>query len=340
MDSFGNVYIADSYAVREFTAGFETLGTIARTVGAGAGQDTVEIGFVPINAALTWKATTTATWLHPTASGNGGGVIQYSFDANPNAASRTGAITLDSGLSITVTQAGTSYVQATATTALATTGLNYPFGLTVDNSGNVFLADRDDNAIKEWNASTQTLSPILTAGLNHPRGVAVDGAGLLYIANSDAGAVTKYNPATQQSSAILSGLDYPWATALDAMGNVYVANSSANVINKWSPSTQQGPVLLSGLNIPWGVSVDTAGDLYVVDSYNQAVKRTQPWVATTDHTGWLRTLLSSGRRRRSVGQRVHHDSVQRATARVERCDAERHYLCAYRSDHAIRNCLR
>jgi hypothetical protein len=53
----------------------------------------------------------------------------------------------------------------------------------VDGAGNVYISDTFDSAIKEWNASTRTVSTLVSSGLVSPVGVAVGGAGNVYIAD-------------------------------------------------------------------------------------------------------------------------------------------------------------
>ena len=57
-----------------------------------------------------WTATANASWLHTTSSGTGNGLATFTFDANPGA-TRTGTLTI-AGQTLTVTQAGSSYVAA------------------------------------------------------------------------------------------------------------------------------------------------------------------------------------------------------------------------------------
>ena len=52
--------------------------------------------------------------------------------------------------------------------------------MAVDGSGNVYIADDGNNAIKEWNAATQTVNTLASSGLGGPFGVAVDGLGNVY----------------------------------------------------------------------------------------------------------------------------------------------------------------
>ena len=51
-----------------------------------------------------------------------------------------------------------------AVTTLVSSGLNEPEGVAVDGAGNVYIADTGDNAIKEWNATTQTVTTLVSAG--------------------------------------------------------------------------------------------------------------------------------------------------------------------------------
>ncbi len=75
--------------------------------------------------------------------------------------------------------------------------LDRPSGVAVDASGNLYIADTNNNVIRKVTGTTiTTLVGTGTAGytgdggepasakLNQPQGVAVDGSGALYIADS------------------------------------------------------------------------------------------------------------------------------------------------------------
>ena len=145
--------------------------------GPAAGSDT---DIVVTSGA--WTATSNASWLHTSASGTGNGLASFTFDANTGA-TRTGTLTI-AGLTLTVTQAGSSYVAANPVTTLVSSGLNAPYGVAVDGAGNVYIADTGNNAIKEWNATTQQVTTLVSSGLSDPNGVAVDAAGNVYIADT------------------------------------------------------------------------------------------------------------------------------------------------------------
>ena len=63
-----------------------------------------------------WSATANASWLHTTASGTGNGLATFTFDAN-SGATRSGTLTI-AGQTLTVTQAGSSYVAANPVSTL------------------------------------------------------------------------------------------------------------------------------------------------------------------------------------------------------------------------------
>ena len=183
VDASGNVYGTFTYgsdpgSLEKINNAFETLGTTSLLVASAAGSGSVEVSFLPVDSTAPWSASTTDTWLHITnPSGAGGALLQFTYDANTTTTVRTGTITLDSGLTLTVTQVGTDYEQVTAPTTLVSSGLHSPHGVAVDDFGNVYIADTFNEAVKEWNASTQTVSTLVSSGLLNPSGEAVEGSG-------------------------------------------------------------------------------------------------------------------------------------------------------------------
>ena len=261
-----------------------SLGTTSLVEGPANGTDSD----IVVDYYGSWSATSNASWLHTTSSGNGNGLTLFTFDAN-GGATRSGTLTI-AGLTLTVTQAGSSYVAANPLSTLVSSGLNRPYGVAVDGSGNVYIADTDNNAIKEWNATTQTVSTLVSSGLNQPLGVAVDGAGNVYIADTFNNAIKEWNVTTQTVSTLVSsGLNQPLGVAVDGAGNVYIADANNNAIKEWNVTTQTVTTLVSlGLSYPEGVAVDGAGNVYIADTFNNAIKK---WNVTTQTVS---TLVSSG----------------------------------------------
>ena len=265
------------------------LGVTNRVEGPSAGLDSVVLAVSP--AGQPWTATANAAWLHLDAadqSGTGSTNMVFSFAANPGA-TRTGTLTV-AGQTLTITQAGATYLPVNSLITLASSGLNYPTGVAVDGAGNAYIADYANHAIKEWSAATGQITTLLSAGLNYPSAVAVDGRGNVDIADSGNNAIKQWSAAGGQVTTLVSaGLSYPAGVAVDAAGNVYIADAGNNAIKQWSPASGQVTTLVAaGLNNPWGVTVDGAGNLYIADSGNNVIKQ---WSAAI---GQVTTLVAAG----------------------------------------------
>jgi DNA-binding beta-propeller fold protein YncE len=174
-------------------------------------------------------------------------------------------------------------------TVLIGSGFSYPAGVAVDRSGNVFVADTQNNAVKEIVAvngvvsSSSTVNTI-NSGFSHPRGVAVDGSGNVFVADTQNKAVKEIvavNGVVSSSSTvntINSGFNTPPGVAVDRSGNVFVpdyGNSAVYeivAINGVVSSSSTVNTIGSGFNAPPGVAVDRSGNVFVADEFNNAVK--------------------------------------------------------------------
>ena len=261
----------------------DPLGTVSLLESAAAGSDS-DI----VTVAGSWTAAANASWLHTTASGSASGLATFSFDANLGP-TRTGTLTI-AGVTLTVTQVGDPYAAAYPLATLVSGTLSGPSGLALDASGNAYIADSGNNAIKEWNAATQTVSTLVSTGLSAPRGVAVDAVGNVYIADTGDNAIEEWNAATKTVSTLVStGLNAPQGVAVDAAGNVYIADTGNNAIKEWHAATQTVSMLaLSGLSAPQGVAVDLSGNVYIADTGNNAVEERNAATQTVS------TLVATG----------------------------------------------
>jgi DNA-binding beta-propeller fold protein YncE len=265
-----------------------SLGTTALLVGPSAGCQSVILA--ANSQAVTWTATPNAAWLHlspANQSGTGSTNVVFSYDVNPGA-TRSGTLTI-AAQTLTVTQAGSTYVAPGPVTTLVSLGLSYPFGVAADGAGNVYIADTTNNAIKEWTPANNNVTTLVSSGLNKPSGVAVDGRGNVYIADSGNDAIKKWTAANNNVTMLVSGLNNPSGVAVDGRGNVFIADSGNNAIKEWTAANSSVTTLVSSmLNNPFGVAVDAAGNVYVADSGNNAIKE---WTAANSS---VTTLISSG----------------------------------------------
>ncbi len=249
-----------------------SLGTSALLEGPGAGSDSVVLAATPSSGS--WTATTNSPWLHfaaPFQSGIGSERLTFGYDANLGL-TRTGSVTI-AGQTLTITQAGSTYVLAQPPTVLVPQGFNSPQGVAVDGAGNVYIADTQNQAVEKWSVADNTLTTLISSGLSGIFRIALDAGGNIYIADTENSQVEKWTVANGTMTTLVnSGLNQPSDVAVDSAGTVYIADTKNNTIKKWTAANQSLSTLpIGGLAAPLGVAVDAAGNVYVADSGNQQV---------------------------------------------------------------------
>ena len=117
-------------------------------------------------------------------------------------------------------------------------GFASPYGVAVDVSGNVYVADSPNSAVDQIppGCVSSTCVTSLGGGFQSPAGVAVDGSGNIYVADTYHHAV-KEMPSGCASSACVTtlggGYSYPYGVAVDPASkqpNVYVADTGVTKI--------------------------------------------------------------------------------------------------------------
>jgi streptogramin lyase len=162
------------------------------------------------------------------------------------------------------TIAGTAGLNGSTDGTNNTSRFYWPSDLTVDASGNLFVADTFNNTIRK-------VSPI---GTNY---VTTTICGVAGVNNSVDGT---------NNTALFDGLG---GIALDAFGNLFVVDSYSSVIRKitpvgtnWVVNTVGGLAYVTGatdgtnstarFNTPYGICVDGNGLVYIADTYNQTIR--------------------------------------------------------------------
>jgi streptogramin lyase len=166
-------------------------------------------------------------------------------------------------------------------------GFSSPLGGAVDASGNVYVADYGNNAVKEIPVGCASASCVKTlgGGFNGPRSVAVDGSGNIYVSDNGNDAVKEMTPGCTSSACVTTlggGFNGPRGVAVDASGNVYVSDYSTagNGAVKEIPPACTASSCVTTLNAavsnPEGVAVDASGNVYVANSGNGTVQAILP----------------------------------------------------------------
>ena len=155
--------------------------------------------------------------------------------------------------------------------------LHGPQGVALDGSGNLYIADQNNDRIRKVDSSGN----ISTVAGSGAQGFSGDGG-----------------------AATAAQLTLPSNVVLDALGNLYIADATNNRIRKVDSAGVISTVAGSGtagfsgdggaataaqLNIPWDVAVDGSGNLYIADTSNQRIRK-------VDSSGNISTVAGTGTR--------------------------------------------
>jgi hypothetical protein len=151
----------------------------------------------------------------------------------------------------------------------------------VDGSGNVFVADYYNQAVKEiLAAGGYTTTRIVGSGFSGPFAVAVDGMGNVFVADALTNQVYEVPIASGYTTVntLGSGFNGPTGVAIDGTGNVFVADFGNNQVKEILAAGGYTTVKLlgSGFGLPYGVAVDSNGSVFVADSANHVIKEILP----------------------------------------------------------------
>jgi sugar lactone lactonase YvrE len=191
------------------------------------------------------------------------------------------------------------YVDAVASAA----EFNNPQGVAVDAQGNVYVADRGNNVIREIStagvvstiagntiAGYYDANPALAAEFNYPTDVAVDAQGNIYVADElnnaireiSGGAVTTFAGGNGQPMVMGS----PGAITIDSKGNLFITDTFGRILEITAAKVLY--VLAGGyktvgyangsgasalFNSPQGITVDAQGNVYVADLNNNCIRK-------------------------------------------------------------------
>jgi hypothetical protein len=149
-------------------------------------------------------------------------------------------------------------------------GISGPAGMTLDSSGNLYVANQNAANVAVYAPNSVAPSLILSQGLTRPLGVAVDAAGNVWVSNrGNPASIVVYGPGqtTPAETITNSMIRVPAEMFFDATGTLYVADNAAPFVYTFAPGSQQPVSLgLQGLDEGGGIAVDPAtGNLFVGD---------------------------------------------------------------------------
>lgn len=200
-----------------------------------------------------------------------------------------------------------------------------PYGVAVDGSGNVYVADYGNHKIRKITpagvittlAGSGSIGSAdgsgSSASFNYPSGVAVDGNGNIYVTEYKNNKIRKITPAgvvstlagngsfgSADGNGVTASFSFPFGIAVDGSGNVYVTDNGNHKIRKITPagvvstlagsgsaSSTDGTGVSASFNGPESVAVDGSGNIYVADANNNKIRKITPM-------GEVSTLAGNG----------------------------------------------
>jgi hypothetical protein len=300
VDSAGEVYIADTdnFRVRKVSNGVITTvaGNGTWTFGGDGGpaisaQVAGPTGAAVDSAGSVYIADTGNNRVRKVSNGvittvAGNGTQGFSGDGGPASNSQLSypaGVALDSEGNLYIADTGNERVRKVANGVIGTIAgggsvlgdngpaanaqLNAPSGVAVDATGNLYIADSQNNRIRQVsNGVIATFAGDGTAGFSGDNG-----------------------PATSAQLDLASGV------TVDSAGNVYIADTHNHRVREVSNgvittvagdgtngfSGDHGPASIAQLNNPYGVAVSAAGTLYIADAWNNRIREVSNGVITS-----------------------------------------------------------
>ena len=155
--------------------------------------------------------------------------------------------------------------------------LDQPWDVAIDGSGNVYIADKNNNRIRKVTVSTGIISTFAGNGIRTYSG--------------DGGAATN------------ASIAYPSGVTIDASGNVYISDNQNNRIRKVNTSGtistfagkgtagyhytgDGGAATAAEISTPGKIAIDGTGNVYIPDGGNQVVRMVNTSGTITTFAGY------------------------------------------------------
>jgi sugar lactone lactonase YvrE len=179
----------------------------------------------------------------------------------------------------------------------------FPYGVTADSTGNIYIADSANNVIRKVNSAGIITTFAASTSFVQLTGLATDSAGNVYAADFGACVVWHITPAGAISvfagvlntcgynsdgiAATSAFLNTPYGLTVDSLGKLYIGDASNNRVRKVSGgiistvagtgacgfSGDGGAAKSAKVCFPTGIAVDSSSNAYIGDYANFRVRK-------------------------------------------------------------------
>lgn len=194
---------------------------------------------------------------------------------------------------------------------------NFPFGVAVNSTGNVYVTDQINHCIRMitpqgvvstfagTGAAGSVDGPRANATFDNPLGICIDSANNIYVSDYTNARIRRITSAGVVSTIVSSGISNSYGVAVDSAGNLYIADWFNHRIVKATLSggtyttsifagggangTTAGNSIGTGtaalFTYPCGIAVDPAGNVYITDLQNHLIRKITPARVVTTFAG-------------------------------------------------------
>ena len=151
---------------------------------------------------------------------------------------------------------------------------NFPYGVAVDSSGNLYVADTFNNRIRKITPAGEVTTIVgddTAARFNSPYGVAVDSSDNLYVADTENHRIRKITFTTTN--------------------NVVTATISTVAGDGTEGFSDNDTATAAQFDSPYDVAVDSSGNLYVADKDNHRIRKIA--ISSTGVVGAVSTIAGT-----------------------------------------------
>ncbi len=244
---------------------------------------------------------------------------------------------------VRVTSAQTAHFSGAMSMSPVGSGFDYPAGMATDGNGNLYVADFENNAVKEILAVNGSIPPTPTiitlgSGFINPMAVTVDGSGNVYVADTGNLAVKEILaingsiPATPTIRTLITVGSPVYGIAVDDNGNVYFSpgvplqslgmsnntvkqslaisstggNNPVEELLAVNGSIPASPIVVSFNDFVQasGLALDSHGDVYVGDSESNILYEILAINGKVSASSAIRTVASFTRPTGPIGLAV------------------------------------